>query len=43
MIKAYAAHTAHGQLEPFEYDPGVLAEEEVEIQVESGGFCHSDR
>jgi alcohol/geraniol dehydrogenase (NADP+) len=42
MIKAYAAHTAHGQLEPFEYDPGALAEEEVEIQVESCGICHSD-
>jgi alcohol/geraniol dehydrogenase (NADP+) len=42
MIKAYAAQSAHGQLEPFEYDPGVLDEEDVEIQVESCGICHSD-
>jgi len=42
MIKAYAAYAAHAQLEPFEFDPGVLGEDDVEIQVESCGICHSD-
>lgn len=42
MIKAYAAHEPNGKLEPFEYDPGPLSEEEVEIQVEYCGICHSD-
>ncbi len=42
MIKAYAAHEAGGKLEPFEYDPGVLKDEEVEIKVEYCGLCHSD-
>ena len=42
MIKAYAAQEAGGKLEPFEYDPGELGAEEVEIQVEYCGICHSD-
>lgn len=42
MIKAYAVQSAGEKLEPFEYDPGVLREEEVEIQVEYCGICHSD-
>lgn len=42
MIKAYAAQTAGGRLEPFEYDPGALKDEEVEIDVEYCGICHSD-
>ncbi len=42
MIKAYAAHTPGGKLEPFEYDPGALGVDEVEIQVEYCGICHSD-
>ena len=42
MIHAYAAKTAGGTLEPFEYDPGVLKDEEVEINVEYCGICHSD-
>ncbi len=41
-IKAWAAHTAGGKLEPFEYDPGPLGDEEVEIAVEYCGVCHSD-
>ncbi|MEO8002171.1 MAG: NAD(P)-dependent alcohol dehydrogenase [Arenimonas sp.] len=41
-IKAWAAHTAGGKLEPFEYDPGPLGDEEVEIAVEYCGICHSD-
>ncbi len=42
MIKAYAALSAGGKLKPFEYEPGLLQEEEVEIQVEYCGICHSD-
>lgn len=42
MIKAYAAHTPGGKLEAFEYDPGPLNGDEVEIDVESCGICHSD-
>lgn len=42
MIKAYAAHEPHGKLEPFEYDPGELADDQVEIDVVACGVCHSD-
>src|SRR3954447_6516115 len=42
MIHAYAATTAHGDLQPFEYDPGELGAEEVEIAVTHCGICHSD-
>jgi uncharacterized zinc-type alcohol dehydrogenase-like protein len=42
MIQAYAATTAGGTLESFAYDPGALPGEEVEIQVEYCGLCHSD-
>jgi alcohol/geraniol dehydrogenase (NADP+) len=42
MIHGYAAQSPSGKLEPFEYDPGVLGAEEVEIQVEYCGICHSD-
>ncbi|PCJ29640.1 MAG: alcohol dehydrogenase [Moraxellaceae bacterium] len=42
MIKAYAAVEPGGPLEPFEYDPGPLEDEEVEITVEHCGICHSD-
>jgi uncharacterized zinc-type alcohol dehydrogenase-like protein len=41
-IKAYAAQTAGGKLEPFEYDPGELAVDQVEINISSCGICHSD-
>lgn len=41
-IKAWAAQTAGGKLEPFEYDPGPLGVDEVEIEVETCGICHSD-
>lgn len=41
-IQAYAAQEAKGKLEPFEYDPGSLNAEEVEIDVEYCGICHSD-
>ncbi len=42
MIKAYAAQAPGAKLEAFEYDPGPLGKDEVEIQVESCGICHSD-
>ncbi|QHV01539.1 NADPH-dependent aldehyde reductase Ahr [Synechocystis sp. CACIAM 05] len=42
MIKAYAALEANGKLQPFEYDPGALGANEVEIEVRYCGVCHSD-
>jgi len=41
-IRAYAADVAGGELKPFEYDPGPLEPEQVEISVEHCGICHSD-
>ncbi|MBW2528791.1 MAG: NAD(P)-dependent alcohol dehydrogenase [Deltaproteobacteria bacterium] len=41
-IKGYAALEQGGALEPFEYDPGELGRQEVEIDVEHCGICHSD-
>jgi len=42
MIKAYAAMSPGARLEPFEYDPGVLGRDDVQLDVESCGICHSD-
>ena len=42
MIKAYAAFEPKGELKTFEYDPGNLASNEVEIDVLYCGVCHSD-
>jgi uncharacterized zinc-type alcohol dehydrogenase-like protein len=42
MIKAYAVHEAGGKLKSFEYEPGELGEDHVEIDVEYCGICHSD-
>jgi uncharacterized zinc-type alcohol dehydrogenase-like protein len=42
MIRAWAAQEAGGPLEPFGYDPGQLGPEDVEIEVEHCGVCHSD-
>ena len=42
MIQAYAAHEQGGELKPFEYDPGPMGDEEVELNVEYCGICHSD-
>ena len=41
-IQAYAAHEAGGKLEPFEYELGPLKPDEVEIDLEYCGICHSD-
>ena len=41
-IKAYAAMAAGEKLQPYEYEVGALAADEVEIAVEYCGVCHSD-
>lgn len=41
-IKALAAARPGAPLEPFEFDPGPLGPEQVEIAVEYCGICHSD-
>lgn len=41
-IHALAANAAKGKLEPYSYEPGPLGDEEVEIEVEYCGVCHSD-
>lgn len=41
-IHALAARQAGGRLEPFSYDPGPLGGEQVEIEVQYCGVCHSD-
>ena len=42
MINAYAVKNPGGALEPFSYDPGPLSHDEVEIDVQYCGLCHSD-
>jgi uncharacterized zinc-type alcohol dehydrogenase-like protein len=42
MINGYAATEPGGRLQPFEFDPGPLKDNEVEIKVEYCGLCHSD-
>ncbi len=41
-IKAYAASEPRGKFELFEFEAGVLGNEEVEIKVAYCGLCHSD-
>jgi uncharacterized zinc-type alcohol dehydrogenase-like protein len=41
-IRALAAPKAHAKLEAFKYDPGPLGDEQVEIEVQYCGVCHSD-
>lgn len=41
-IKALAATSAKAPLTPFEYEPGPLGDEQVEIAVTHCGICHSD-
>src|SRR5690606_8841726 len=41
-IRAWAAMAAKQPLQPFTYEPGPLGAEEVEIEVEHCGLCHSD-
>jgi uncharacterized zinc-type alcohol dehydrogenase-like protein len=42
MIKAYAVQERGAKLTAFEYDPGELGNNEVEIAVEHCGICQSD-
>lgn len=42
LIKSYATTAKGGKLEPFEFNPGPLRDEQVEIAVEYCGICHSD-
>jgi uncharacterized zinc-type alcohol dehydrogenase-like protein len=37
MIRAYAATEPSGPFQPFEYDPGPLGDDEVELQVKYQG------
>ena len=41
-IKGYACKEKGGKLEPFEYDPGEIGADQVEVEVEYCGICHSD-
>lgn len=41
-FNAYAAPAKGQALTPFEFDPGPLGEEQVEIKVSHCGICHSD-
>lgn len=41
-IKAWAAQTAGGRLEEFTFEAGPLGPEDVEIEIEYCGICHSD-
>ncbi len=41
-IKAYATKSKGAPLEPFEYNPGPLLDQQVEIAVSYCGICHSD-
>ncbi len=42
IIHAYAASAKGEKLKPFEFNPGPLRDEQVEIAVEYCGVCHSD-
>ncbi len=41
-FKAYAATAKGKALTPFEFDPGTIGDEQVEIKVSNCGLCHSD-
>ena len=41
-IKAYAANAPKAPLQPFEYEPGPLGDEQVDVAVSYCGICHSD-
>ena len=42
MIKAWGAKGPKQKLERYEYDLGPIGAEEVEVEVENCGICHSD-
>lgn len=42
VIRSWAASTRGGELSRYDYEPGDLAPDQVEIAVEHCGICHSD-
>jgi alcohol/geraniol dehydrogenase (NADP+) len=42
QIRAYAAPAAKAPLQPLNYTPGALGDEDVEIAISHCGICHSD-
>lgn len=42
LINAYAAFEPKGDLKPYQYDAGDIAQQDVEITVQHCGICHSD-
>ena len=41
-VRAHAALSPKGPLEPFEYDPGPLGPQQVDVRVTHCGICHTD-
>jgi pimeloyl-ACP methyl ester carboxylesterase len=41
-VRAHAALSAKGPLEPFEYDVGPLGPQQVDVRVTHCGICHTD-
>jgi alcohol/geraniol dehydrogenase (NADP+) len=41
-FRSWAAHGPRQKLVPYEFDPGPIGAEEVEVAVEHCGLCHSD-
>ena len=41
-IRSWAALAKGSRFEPYEFDPGPLGTDEVEIAVDHCGICHSD-
>ena len=42
QVQAYAAHEAGGELKPYEFELGTLKYDEVDVDVQYCGICHSD-
>ena len=42
MIRAHAALSAKGRLEPFEYDPGPIGPHQVDVRVTHCGVGNTD-
>ncbi len=42
QYNAYAAYEAKANLKPFNYTPGELGENEIEVKISHCGICHSD-
>lgn len=42
VVHAYATKSARGPLVPFDYEPGPLGPEEVDVRVTHCGICHTD-